>query len=501
MKMKKILIIMIVACSGIINAFANANVEAEPAEKPKHVIEYLESIIKRWGKPGGEYTVERSPISGHIVKSVRTTHFIAQRPAKFDELTSMAFKADENLAYLFQHIPASSTQSFDIEIYDNNSVATGMRIRNPKDEMWLLCTKNPENPLLRDVYALVWHNDGLAIEGDVYMVTSKRPDLMKTPEPTDHTFRIEGRVGEEIKDSLYNIYIANSMEELNRQNENDYVACVPVINKRFEFTTKLDHRMVGRLRCIFPNGELCSAWIDLDFVPGETYHITVHNGRYDEDVDYESRVGAYSGKSLARNNYRRANVFSDTNEMKKMKLFLKSYGDQFRMHAELFENYQEQLEKVRKLYYMAEDKARKRDLKQRVKNLHKISQTEAEKMNDAADKITSLLDTNKDLDFTKEPYSDVLNGVTEIIKFNDTIIGKLQHMTVTEDAFDANEINKRIKYHYNQIEKNNNRLYKYVDSLADRLADSVRIDSVEIKPQIKIDSKAPKLQTLPYSEE
>ena len=81
------------------------------------------------------------------------------------------------------------------------------------------------------------------------------------------------------------------------------------------------------------------------------------------------------------------------------------------------------------------------------------------------------------------------------------IKGKLQHMTVTEDAFDANEINKRIKYHYNQIEKNNNRLNKYVDSLADRLADSVRIDSVEIKPQIKIDSKAPKLQTLPYSEE
>ena len=149
---------------------------------------------------------------------------------------------------------------------------------------------------------------------------------------------------------------------------------------------------------------------------------------------------------------------------------------------------------------MAEDKARKRDLKQRVKNLHKISQTEAEKMNDAADKITSLLDTNKDLDFTKEPYSDVLNGVTEIIKFNDTIIGKLQHMTVTEDAFDANEINKRIKYHYNQIEKNNNRLYKYVDSLADRLADSVRIDSVEIKPNIKTDSKTPKFQTLPYSE-
>jgi hypothetical protein len=52
------------------------------------------------------------------------------------------------------------------------------------------------------------------------------------------------------------------------------------------------------LRCIFPDGSLCSAWIDLDFVPGETYNITVHNGYYDEDKDYERRVGRQSGKSL-----------------------------------------------------------------------------------------------------------------------------------------------------------------------------------------------------------
>jgi hypothetical protein len=55
---------------------------------------------------------------------------------------------------------------------------------------------------------------------------------------------------------------------------------------------------VGRLRCIFPDGSLCSAWIDLDFVPGETYHITVHNGYYDDDVAYEQRVGRLYGKSL-----------------------------------------------------------------------------------------------------------------------------------------------------------------------------------------------------------
>ena len=111
-------------------------------------------------------------------------------------------------------------------------------------------------------------------------------------------FKIEGRVDANIADSLYNIYIADSRDALYALDDDDYVACVPVVNKRFEFQTELDHPMVGRLRCIFPDGSLCSAWIDLDFVPGETYRITVHNGYYDEDRDYERRVGRQSGRSL-----------------------------------------------------------------------------------------------------------------------------------------------------------------------------------------------------------
>jgi hypothetical protein len=110
-----------------------------------------------------------------------------------------------------------------------------------------------------------------------------------------------------IKDSLYNIYIAETGEDLANIGDDDYVACVPVVNKRFEYQTELDHPVAGRLRCIFPDGELCSAWINLDFVPGETYRITVHNGYYDEDRDYERRVGRYSGKSLLTERQKRGN--------------------------------------------------------------------------------------------------------------------------------------------------------------------------------------------------
>ena len=37
-------------------------------------------------------------------------------------------------------------------------------------------------------------------------------------------------------------------------------------------------------------------------MPGETYNITVHNGYYDEDKDYERRVGRQSGHSLIEPN-------------------------------------------------------------------------------------------------------------------------------------------------------------------------------------------------------
>ena len=167
--------------------------------------------------------------------------------------------------------------------------------------MWLLCTKNAENPELRDAYAIKWtlSDDKRKILGGIYQITSLRPDIYeKNLESSKKMFKIEGRVDADIKDSLYNIYIANSAAELENIGDDDYVACVPVINKRFEWQTELEHPVAGRLRCIFPDGSLCSAWINLDFVPGETYRITVHNGYYDEDQDYERRVGRRSGKSL-----------------------------------------------------------------------------------------------------------------------------------------------------------------------------------------------------------
>jgi hypothetical protein len=201
-----------------------------------------------------------------------------------------------------------NTESFKLKVVTNEGSKTIVLRSKKEQEMWLMCTKNPENPQLRDAYAIVWEEMGdddvnFEVEGTVYMITSLRPDIYeKSAESNKRMFKIEGRVDANIADSLYNIYIADSRDALYALDDDDYVACVPVVNKRFEFQTELDHPCVGRLRCIFPDGELCSAWIDLDFVPGETYRITVHNGYYDEDRDYERRVGRQSGHSLLVNN-------------------------------------------------------------------------------------------------------------------------------------------------------------------------------------------------------
>ena len=301
---------LLIACSAITTI--NADSSAAPKKKPESVIFTLNAIIQKFGLNEGQvYSVNRNPNTGIIESSTKIVpfHCKANHMQNDNVLNAVAinFPKDEPLAYQFLHVQPGSNEMFSLKVISNDGTSQStQRIRtNKNQEMWLMCCKNPENPQLRDAYAIVWeHTD--EIDGTIYMISSLRPDIYtKNLETSKRTFKIEGRVDANIKDSLYNIYIAESAEALEAIGDDDYVACVPVVNKRFEFQTELDRPMVGRLRCIFPNGELCSAWINLDFVPGETYRITVHNGYYDEDRDYERRVGRNSGKSLLNDRQKR----------------------------------------------------------------------------------------------------------------------------------------------------------------------------------------------------
>lgn len=311
--MKRILIMLLIVSSAAVPALAQSKSKAQKKydltvtmnkeqQYPLRVFRLLRSIRDKFGmKEGQTYSVLKNPNTGLIESAERITRF----SCNVNELKTIDedFMADEPFSYQILHLLPGNTQQFDIKVVSaDGQRSTTLPIRTkPTQEMWYLATKNLENPQLRDVYAIVWETGDFdtTAEGTIYGISSLRPDLYtKNVESSKRMFKIEGRVDENIKDSLYNIYIANTHDALNALGDNEYVACVPVVNKRFEWQTELDHPCVGRLRCIFPDGSLCSAWIDLDFVPGETYHITVHNGYYDDDVAYEQRVGRLSGKSL-----------------------------------------------------------------------------------------------------------------------------------------------------------------------------------------------------------
>ena len=300
--MKRIFIMLLIACSAFTTVSADS--AATPQKKAKSVVKDLEGIIAFYAKEGSETTsITKNPETGLIESSVRIVPFTCEKEDLW--AIPIGFRADEPLSYQYMHLQPGSTELFDLKVVTNNGQKSkNVRIRiNTKQEMWFMCCKNPDNPQLRDAYAIVWEETkDKNVAGTVYMITSLRPDLYtKNQETAKNTFRIDGRVGYDLTDSLYVVYMADTSEELDKQADDAFIAYMPVKNKRFSFSVEIDKPKVGRIRTVMPDGSLCHLWTNLDFVPGETYQITTHNGYYDEDRDYERRVGRYSGRSLLNN--------------------------------------------------------------------------------------------------------------------------------------------------------------------------------------------------------
>ena len=299
--MKRIIIMLLIACSALTTISADPS--AAPQKKPETVIFTLNTIIQKFGLNEGQvYSVNRNPNTGIIESSIKIVpfHCSANHIQNDNVMNAVAinFPKEEPLAYQFLHVQPGSNELFSLKVITNNGTnQSTQRIRTNKDqEMWLMCCKNPENPQLRDAYAIVWdHYD--EIDGTIYMITSLRPDMYEKS-MASNAFRIDGRVGNDLNDSLYVVYMADTAEELDKIDDDAFVATMPVVNKRFTFSVEIDKPKVGRIRTVMPDGSLCKLWTNLDFVPGETYRITTHNGWYEEDRDYENRVGRRSGHSL-----------------------------------------------------------------------------------------------------------------------------------------------------------------------------------------------------------
>ena len=343
--MKRIIIMLLIACSALTTISADPS--AAPQKKPETVIFTLNTIIQKFGLNEGQvYSVNRNPNTGIIESSIKIVpfHCSANHIQNDNVMNAVAinFPKEEPLAYQFLHIQPGSNEMFSLKVITNNGMdQSTQRIRTNRDqEMWLMCCKNPENPQLRDAYAIVWdHYD--EIDGTIYMITSLRPDMYEKS-MASNAFRIDGRVGSDLNDSLYVVYMADTAEELDQIDDDAFVATMPVVNKRFTFSVEIDKPKVGRIRTVMPDGSLCKLWTNLDFVPGETYRITTHNGWYEEDRDYENRVGRYSGHSLLNDLQKRGIDDQVTVEV------VDSIPEEFRV-ATPSQNWRDNLSQVHKL--------------------------------------------------------------------------------------------------------------------------------------------------------
>ena len=311
--MKRLIIMLLIASSAAVPTLAQSKSKAQKKydltimtdkeqQYPLRVFRLLRDIRDKFGmRQGQTYSVLKNPNTGLIESAERITRF----SCLVDELKTIdqVFMDDEPFSYQILHLLPGNPQQFDIKVVSaDGQRSSNLPIRTkPTQEMWYLAAKNLENPQLRDVYAIVWETDDLGIEakGTIYGISSLRPDLYtKNQDASKNTFRIDGRVGNDLTDSLYVVYMANTLEELDKLPDDAFIEYMPVVNRHFSFSVEIDKPKVGRIRTVMPDGSLCHLWTNLDFVPGETYHITTHNGYYDEDLDYELRVGRHSGKSL-----------------------------------------------------------------------------------------------------------------------------------------------------------------------------------------------------------
>ena len=194
--MKHLFIMLLIACSAVTTA------SAQQKGKPENVIKAFEFLIDLYGQKAGQtYSVEKNPNTGIIESSERIVAFTCKKSEPYIEMIGDDFMKDEPKSYQIKHItPGQGSQNFTLAVHTNvPNVINHYAIRTkPEQEMWFMACKNPENPSLRDAYAIVWQPAAdNKVKGTIYMITSPRPsNFGKAFESADSKTKIDNVVGE-----------------------------------------------------------------------------------------------------------------------------------------------------------------------------------------------------------------------------------------------------------------------------------------------------------------
>ena len=199
--MKHLFIMLLIACSAVTTA------SAQQKGKPENVIKAFEFLIDLYGQKAGQtYSVEKNPNTGIIESRERIVAFTCKKSEPYIEMMGDDFMKDEPLSYQIKHItPGQGSQNFTLAVHTNvPNVINHYAIRTkPEQEMWFMACKNPENPSLRDAYAIVWQPAAdNKVKGTIYMITSPRPsNFGKAFESADSKTKIDNVVGEVVDEA------------------------------------------------------------------------------------------------------------------------------------------------------------------------------------------------------------------------------------------------------------------------------------------------------------
>lgn len=199
--MKQLFIMLLIVSSAVMPA------NAQQKNKPENVIKAFEFLIDLYGQKAGQtYSVEKNPNTGIIESRERIVTFTCRKNEPYIEMIGDDFMKDEPLSYQIKHItPGQNSQNFTLAVHTNvPNVINHYAIRTkPEQEMWFMACKNPENPSLRDAYAIVWQPAAdNKVKGTIYMITSPRPsNFGKAFESSDSKKKIDNVVGKVVDET------------------------------------------------------------------------------------------------------------------------------------------------------------------------------------------------------------------------------------------------------------------------------------------------------------
>ena len=205
--MKHLFIMLLFACSAVTTASAQQRLKPTIVLNPNNVIKAFEFLIDLYGQKAGQtYSVEKNPNTGIIESRERIVAFTCKKSEPYIEMIGDDFMKDEPKSYQIKHItPGQGSQNFTLAVHTNvPNVINHYAIRTkPEQEMWFMACKNPENPSLRDAYAIVWQPAAdNKVKGTIYMITSPRPsNFGKAFESADSKTKIDNVVGEVVDEA------------------------------------------------------------------------------------------------------------------------------------------------------------------------------------------------------------------------------------------------------------------------------------------------------------